>query len=60
MALWRWWFIHRTEEVEMGRILALMLAALLGLGLISTSVAALAQDAYGGIHGNAYTTESAR
>jgi hypothetical protein len=43
----------------MWRFFALTLAALMGLGLLSMSLAQ-AQDSYGGIHGNAVTTESAR
>ena len=38
----------------MGRFFALTLAALMGLGLLSMSLAQ-AQDAYGGIHGNSGT-----
>jgi hypothetical protein len=34
--------------------------AVLGVGLISTSLAAMAQDAYGGIYGNSRNTESVR
>ena len=43
----------------MERFFALTVAALMGLGLLSMSLAQ-AQDAYGGIHGNSVTTESAR
>ena len=43
----------------MGRFLGLTLAALMGLGLLSMSLAQ-AQDAYGGIHGNSVTTQLAR
>ena len=43
----------------MGRFFALTLAALMGLGLLSMSLAQ-AQDAHGGIHGNSVTTELAR
>jgi hypothetical protein len=43
----------------MTRVFALALSALMSLGFISTT---LAQDAYGGIHGNSRgsTSESAR
>jgi hypothetical protein len=47
------------EEGNMGRFFALTLAALMGLGLLSMSLAQ-AQDAHGGIHGNSVTTELAR
>jgi hypothetical protein len=43
----------------MGRFFALALAALMGLGLLSMSLAQ-ARDAYGGIHANSVTTELAR
>ena len=37
------------KETDMKRSLALALATFLGLGLLSTSFAAFAQDAYGGV-----------
>ena len=43
----------------MGRFFALTVAALMGLGLLSMSLAQV-QDAYGGVHGNSLTTELAR
>lgn len=39
----------------MRRFFALTVAALMGLGLLSMSLAQ-AQDAYGGVHGNSVTT----
>ena len=53
------WGKPTPKEGNMERFFALTVAALMGLGLLSMSLAQ-AQDAYGGIHGNSVTTESAR